>query len=196
MARPKEFDVDLALERAMDVFWVHGYEATSLPMLLEATGIGRQSLYDTFGGKRELFLAALDRYDAKVAEAIVAPLVADDAERGGLAAIRAYFDEAVLRLTREKPCRACLVANATMELAPRDAEITARVARSIRRIETALRMAVVRGQERGEIGARHEPRALARFLASVGFGLAVAAKAGATRKALRETVDVALGALA
>ena len=64
MARPKAFDVDQALERAMELFWRQGYLATSLPDLVEHMGIGRQSLYDTFGDKRQLFLQALDRYAA------------------------------------------------------------------------------------------------------------------------------------
>ena len=62
MARTKEFDRDAALDRAMHVFWKKGYEATSLPDLLQAMGIARQSLYDTFGEKHALFMAALERY--------------------------------------------------------------------------------------------------------------------------------------
>jgi len=62
MARAKEFDREKVLERAMHVFWARGYEATSLPELLDAMQIGRQSMYDTFGDKRALFIAALDRY--------------------------------------------------------------------------------------------------------------------------------------
>jgi TetR/AcrR family transcriptional repressor of nem operon len=62
MARPKAFDPDLAVEQAMDVFWCRGYEATSVQDLVDATGVGRQSLYGTFGSKDELYLQALDRY--------------------------------------------------------------------------------------------------------------------------------------
>jgi TetR/AcrR family transcriptional regulator, transcriptional repressor for nem operon len=62
VARPKEFDRDKALKRAMEVFWEHGYEATSTDQLLKAMGIGRQNLYDTFGDKRRLFLEALGLY--------------------------------------------------------------------------------------------------------------------------------------
>ena len=62
MARPKEFDRDAAVERAMSVFWRKGYAATSTDDLLDAMKIGRQSMYDTFGGKRRLYLEALERY--------------------------------------------------------------------------------------------------------------------------------------
>ena len=63
MARTREFDREEALDRAMHVFWDKGYEATSLSDLLDAMGIARQSLYDTFGDKHALFLEALDRYE-------------------------------------------------------------------------------------------------------------------------------------
>jgi TetR/AcrR family transcriptional repressor of nem operon len=65
MARPKEFDKDEALQKAMNVFWCRGFEATSMQDVVDAMGIKRQSLYDTFGGKHQLYLAALDRYRAE-----------------------------------------------------------------------------------------------------------------------------------
>ena len=74
MARTKEFDVDAALDRAIELFWAQGYEATSLNDLLDHMEIGRQSLYDTFGDKHALFLAALDRYRAKMVALFLGPL--------------------------------------------------------------------------------------------------------------------------
>jgi TetR/AcrR family transcriptional regulator, transcriptional repressor for nem operon len=62
MVRPKEFDRDVAVERAMSVFWSKGYAATSTDDLLQAMQIGRQSMYDTFGDKRRLYVEALERY--------------------------------------------------------------------------------------------------------------------------------------
>ena len=64
MARPKEFDQDKALDKAMTLFWQKGYEATSIQDLVDHLGIGRRSLYDTFKSKHDLFIAALDRYQA------------------------------------------------------------------------------------------------------------------------------------
>ena len=90
MARPKEFDIDQVLDRATELFWTKGYEETSMRDLEEGLGVGRQSLYSTFGDKRDLFLAALDRYSSLQQERIE-PLLAPDA---GLAAIRAYFARA------------------------------------------------------------------------------------------------------
>ena len=66
MARPKEFERDVVLDRAMRVFWSRGYEATSIQALVDRMGIQRGSLYGTFGHKRALFFAAIDRYDRVV----------------------------------------------------------------------------------------------------------------------------------
>src|ERR1700730_8237775 len=70
MARPREFDRDLALRRAMSVFWEHGYEATSTADLLRAMGIGRQSMYDAFGDKHRLYLEALQLYETEAGAAL------------------------------------------------------------------------------------------------------------------------------
>src|ERR1700721_991383 len=70
MARPKEFDRDRALKKAMDVFWQQGYEATSTDDLVRAIGIGRQSMYDTFGDKHQLYVEALRLYEANTGAAL------------------------------------------------------------------------------------------------------------------------------
>jgi len=74
MPRPREFDIDTALERAMQVFWAKGYESTSLDDLCEATGVGRSSLYSAFNDKRDLYLRALDHYENASAARIAAAL--------------------------------------------------------------------------------------------------------------------------
>ena len=192
MARTKEFDVDQALDRAVETFWLHGYDGTSMQMLLDAMQIGRQSLYDTFGGKRELFVAALERYDRSVGEHVLAPLRASG---GGLDAIRGHFANAIERMTAERPCRACLVVNATMELAAQDPDIALALGRSLDQLRAAFGDAVATGQAAGDISDRHSSDTWARFLTDVGLGLTVSAKAGATPEQLRATVDVALAAI-
>ena len=192
MPRPREFDTDHVLERAMEVFWLHGYDGTSIPMLLEAMGIGRQSLYDTFGGKRELFTAAIERYDNTVTATVLPRLLAENA---GIDAIRAHFEDTVVRLTAGGPRKSCFVANCTMELAALDPELAGVLSRSVARMESALRHAVERGQQRGEIPIRRDARVLARCLKTLVLGLTVAAKSGASRRELRETVAATLDVL-
>lgn len=190
MARPKEFDVKAALDRAMELFWAQGYEATSLQDLLEHMGIGRQSLYDTFGGKHRLFLAALDRYREKQVDGLLATLEAPDAS---LDAVRKYC-EAVVDYCASHP-QACMITNSTMELASHDTQVAKKSRAYMTRLEGAFLKAITNAIERGEIPRGKDARAIARHLTNTILGLGVLAKGGASPKVLRDAVAVALSVL-
>src|ERR1700749_4846164 len=104
--RPRSFDVDAAIERAMGVFWSRGYHATALPDLLHATRLSRGSLYAAFGDKHGLFLRALDRYIADALTRIDAEL---DPRRGPVAGLRAWLAGYVDRTRRANGRRGCLL---------------------------------------------------------------------------------------
>lgn len=190
MARPKEFDIDAALDRAMDLFWLKGYEATSLQDLLEHMDIGRQSLYDTFGGKHELFLAALDRYRQVRVDRWLARLEGPNAS---LDVVR-KFCEAVLESCAADR-RACFLTNSMVELASQDGQVSKKVRAYLTRMEAAFRNAVTNAIERGELRRGKDPRALARHLTNSVLGLTAFAKGGASRKALNDVLAVALSVL-
>jgi TetR/AcrR family transcriptional repressor of nem operon len=192
VARPKEFQRDVVLDRAMHVFWSRGYEATSIEHLVARMGIQRGSLYDTFGDKRALFFAAIDRYDRVVTAKLLAAL---DDSRSGKAAIRRFFRLKVEAATDSRRPRGCLVTNSAAELASRDRGTAARVGTALTKIEAAFHRAVVRAQRAGEIDPARDPRALARFLTSSAQGLSVMAKASPDRGALQDIVKVILEAL-
>ncbi len=192
MARPKAFDREAVLARALDVFWAKGYAATSLADLLAATRLSKSSLYDTFGSKRALFLAALDLYGRRLERDLVAGLEGD---RPATEAIAATLRSAVLRATEAGDLRGCLFGNAAVELAPHDAEVADRVAAGLGRIEQAFYMAVLRGQVAGEIPADRPARTLARLLAAGLQGLHVLARARPRRRALEDAVQGLLAAL-
>ena len=118
MARPKEFDVEQALEAAMRAFWERGYEATSLSDLTEAMGVPKASLYATYGDKHRLFLAALARYSRHELDGLRAAL----AGRSPRAALEAVFAGAVSSLDPRDSHRGCFVANSVAEVGPHDAE--------------------------------------------------------------------------
>src|SRR6267378_2677768 len=120
MARPKEFDRDVAVARAMSVFWSKGYAATSTDDLLQAMKIGRQSLYDTFGDKRRLFVEALERYQR---ESIAGHLKRLRSSASPVAGIEALVVGLIPsdRATREK---GCMGVGATCEFGNADAELT------------------------------------------------------------------------
>ena len=192
MARPKEFERDVVLDRAMRAFWARGYEATSIQHLVGRMGIQRGSLYDTFGDKRTLFFAAIERYDRVVTAKLLAIL---DGPGSGTEAIRRFFRLKVdLSLAPGRP-RGCLVTNSTAELASRDRGTATRVGAVLARIEAAFHRAVVRAQKSGEIDPARNPRALARFLTSSAQGLSVMAKTSPDRAVLEDIVKVTLAAL-
>jgi TetR/AcrR family transcriptional regulator, transcriptional repressor for nem operon len=192
VARPKEFEHDVVLDRAMRVFWSRGYEATSIQHLVDRMGIQRGSLYDTFGDKRALFFAAIERYDRSVTAKLVAVL---DGPASGKESIRGFFRLKVeLALERRRP-RGCLVTNSAAELASRDRATATRVGAVLAKIEAAFHRAVVRAQQAGEIDRTRDPRALARFLTSSAQGLSVMATTFPERAVLEDIVSVILAAL-
>ena len=192
MARTKEFEPEKALTRAMDLFWRQGYEATSVHDLLEEMGIGRGSMYDTFGDKRALFLAALERFEeTRVSRA-------DEILEGSASAvegIRRLFETTIEGLVSYEPRRGCLLANTAVELAPHDEQVAGRISRYVRRSEDAFERALVRGRATREIPADKDPKALARFLVSTLHGVRVLARAGVDRAVLDDSVRTALEAL-
>jgi TetR/AcrR family transcriptional repressor of nem operon len=192
MARPKAFDEDVALMRAMELFWEHGYTATSLAQLTACMGINRQSLYDTYRNKRGLFLKALDRYSIVIAAQLLGPL---SKTASGLGAIKATIVALIAFLTDQPKPRACLMANTAMEIAPHDRTVADKVRAFHHDMERAFAAALANARRHGEIARTADPDALATYLVSIVNGMAVAAKAGATKARLQTIATVALTAL-
>lgn len=192
MARPKGFDIDAALVRAMELFWEQGYAATSMEQLVTAMGISRQSLYDTFGDKHRLFLAAMDSYCAMLEEAILRPLRQPEA---GLQALHDTGIATIDFLLQYPKRRACLMANTTLELAPHDAEVAAKVRAHMQTMETAFCHVLGNAQARGEIAAGGDLAALSKYLVGMMLGLMVMAKGGADRDALTSILTTAVAPL-
>jgi TetR/AcrR family transcriptional repressor of nem operon len=189
MARPKAFDVDEALERAMELFWRQGYGATSLPDLVQHMGIGRQSLYDTFGDKHQLFLQALDRYAAVMIGGALGRLERPGASFDDLTA----FLEAVVAYQTGKQVRtACLMINSAMELAVTDNEVARRASAHHQRMEGAFRRVLEHAAAQEEIHPLLPVDTVARHMVATVLGMVVAAKSGAEPAVLR---DMASGAL-
>ena len=192
MPRQKEFDREVALDRAMSAFWTKGYGATSVEDLVAHMGIQRGSLYATFGDKRSLFLSALERYQRVVTRELFEAL---EAPGPGLAAIRRFFRLRVERsLDRSRP-PGCLVTNSAVELSRRDRDAATKVGGSLIRLEAAFRRTLERARAQGELAATRDLRGLARFLTSSAQGLSVMAKAVPDRAVLEDVVKVVLAAL-
>lgn len=148
MPRQPEFDPATALDAAMTQFWQYGYFDTSVDDLVKATGVSRYGLYGTFGGKRELFLKALDNYRDVLVTYQLRGLEAEDA---GWAEIEAYFD-GLLELAKTPRGQAgCFMCNSATELAPHEAEVEAKVGAHLGRLQRAFRKALENAKGRGDL---------------------------------------------
>src|SRR5712692_9884766 len=173
MARPREFDADTALDRAMEVFWSKGYEATSLDDLCEVTGLSRSSLYATFGSKRNLLLRSVDRYVEERNPRIAAVLAQPVRIREGFEALaRQFIDQIVSGPGR----RGCFLGNCAAELPRGDRAAQARILHGLESTEATFREALARAAARGELPPGAEVDALARFLTAGFQGLRLVGK--------------------
>lgn len=193
MARTKEFDPDAALQSALELFWRRGYEATSMADLVEALGIGRASIYATFGNKHELYLKALERY----AETQNPRLLAELSQPGpALPAVRAvvrrFGGEAS---SDDARLNGCFITNTAAELGPHDDTAARCVERNWEHMETLLHSALVRAQAQGELPEDRDPLALARMLLTLMQGLRVIGKASKDAARMRDATEQALSLL-
>jgi TetR/AcrR family transcriptional repressor of nem operon len=192
MGRPREFDVDAALERAMHVFWSKGYESASLDDLCRATGLGRSSLYAAFGDKHALFLRALVRYEdaavARLTAALARPLPITEA-------LAAFLSRLIDDIVAGAGRRGCFIGNSAAELPRADREGRAQVQRSLDRVEATLREGLSRACARGEIARDADPVALGRFLTAGIQGLRLVGKAKPDRAVLDDIAATMLRCL-
>jgi TetR/AcrR family transcriptional regulator, transcriptional repressor for nem operon len=191
VARPKEFDRDEVLARAIKVFASHGFEGTSTEVLLGAMGVSRQSMYDTFGDKRRLYLEALQRYSSESTAEIIGAMFAESSALRGLE--KALLAFAARPATR--PQDGCLGISATTEFGCSDAAIAAIRDASASTLAAAFERIVVKGQAAGELARDLDPRAAAQFLSATLAGLKVSARAGAASATLRDIALLALRSL-
>jgi TetR/AcrR family transcriptional regulator, transcriptional repressor for nem operon len=189
MARPKEFDRDTALESAIAIFCDHGYEGTSTDALLGKMGISRQSLYDTFGDKRRLYLEALQRY---VEDRVAGQIAALNASSSPLKGV-----EAVLLAMASKVAGVpgCMGIGATCEFGQSDTEVSTLIGASSKRLLSALERRLGEAKTKGEISKDVDPRAAAQFVTATVTGMKVAARGGATADILRNIARMALRSL-
>jgi AcrR family transcriptional regulator len=187
--RPRSFDRDAALDKAIRLFWQRGYEATSVRDLTEELGIGAPSLYNAFGDKQQLFTEALRVYDERYGGFIDAALIEEPTARQTAARV---FAEAPARYTRQGLPAGCLIISGDVGTA--DTRITTHLKR-IRESKVAAFAAKIRaGIASGELPADTNAQALARYTMSALTGLAQAARDGVPRSELERVTKIALGA--
>ena len=192
MGRPRTFDEDVAVDRAMDVFWRQGYRGTSPQDLADAVGVGKGSLYNTFGSKRELFTRALDRYRDEQAVLVDQALAA----KGPIKERIARAMELMIDMNFADPDRrGCLAVNTAAELAGFDEDATERVRAMFERTTIAFHDVIRIGQASGEIGRDLDHEALALHLLTTLVGLQLLSKTTRDPQVLKRSVHLALAPL-
>src|SRR5580698_5781607 len=190
MGRPREFDTDAALEKAMRLFWAKGYEGTSVGDLTGTLGISRPSLYAAFGDKQSLFRAALERYAGGPAGYVAAALGQPTAREVAKQLLKGAAD---MQAGSHNP-GGCLTVNGAIACGPEAEPV--RQALNEHRVATValLRRRFEQAKAQHDLPKASDPAALARFLAAVVYGMAVLASGGASRKELEQVIRTAMEA--
>ena len=185
--RPREFDREEALEQAMNLFWSQGYEATGVADLCDRMGLGRKSLYNTYGDKESLFKEALDHYES----AMLGPMLdLLQAPGSGLESVRKVLDMWEQRNV-ESRTQGCLMANSIAEFGMRAPQFSEQLAAMLGRVEKAFRTALERASAAGELPEGRDPQALARLFTTIGQGLSTVGKLDASGAMVRDSTAVA-----
>jgi len=187
MARPREFDTDAALDDAIAVFREHGFEGSSAQMLVDAMGIGRQSLYAAFGDKWRLYRSAVGRYGMGECAAHFGAL------RSGARAIDGIT--AMLRRVAEIASQPCLSVSSTCEFGASRPDLTEAKAPLARSLRAVIAGRIRDAQREGDVAAGLDPDAVAEFLIANIAGIRVAGRGGADRASLTSLADMTLRAL-
>ncbi|MFF2083495.1 TetR/AcrR family transcriptional regulator [Nocardia sp. NPDC058176] len=188
MGRVKEFDPDVALRAAMDLFWRQGYEATSMQDLVDHLGLGRGSIYATFGGKHDLFLRAFERYVDDARAGLLDQLSAPGSSLDAVKSLVRWYAQTA---SDDEQRKGCFMTNTAVEV-PEDRDAGRLVTSSLEDMETVLTAALMRARSEGELPADRDPVALARFLVTVLQGIRVVGKTSIRRRFLDDTVAQAL----
>jgi len=190
MGRPRAFDADAALDRAMEVFWRHGYEGATIAQLTEVMCINPPSLYAAFGSKEGLLKAALDRYTEKrnawMEKVLSTPTARDVAERMLMETADTQTDPA------NPP--GCLLVQGGLACGTGSANVPFELAARRAQTEEQLRERFVRAKAEHDLGEAADPAALARYPSAITAGMGVMASSGADREALRQVAAVSLKA--
>lgn len=193
MADVKHFDPEVVLEEAMRLLWRQGEAATGIQDIVTATGVNRSSLYATFGGKQQLYVAALRRYVTQESGPVFDRLVGDER---GLAGIAEFFTRLIQARCQGPYARwGCMVANAHAGAGTGDPDIRQILDHHHDQLRTAMRAALTAARARGQLRPGVDTGAAADLLALLAYGVNLRSRAGADRDALQTTIDAALTAI-
>ncbi len=192
MARTKDFDEDEVLKKAVDLFWLKGYTATSMQDLVNGLGISRSSLYDTYGDKHTLFIKALESYQSTNSGRICSII---NAEKPVKEIIQRLLEMITGELLNDDSHKGCFMVNAEVEVAPHDQKVSQLICDNDQQLEDSFYLIIKKGQDNGEIKNTQDARALARFTFNTVKGLRVTAKSSTDSAIFKDIIKMTLSVL-
>ena len=188
--RPRSFDREAALKRAIKVFWQHGYEATSINDLTHAMGINPPSLYAAFGDKEKLFMEVVDRYQEERRAAVMRAFEEPTAKR----ALERWLTEAADALARDRAPRGCLLVMSDTNCSAQSRHVQNALALRRASMTKLLKSRIDRGVKEGDVPAGTDTSVLASFYSVVLQGMVMLARDRPSRKSLLGAVETAMRA--
>lgn len=190
MGRSREFDENVVLQKAMELFWEQGYEKTSMNDLVEHMGIHRRSLYDTFGDKHTLFLKTIDCYEELIEQKIQAVISHAETAKQAMQFIFDFMIEGY-----EDMQWGCLIVNSAIEMALRDKEVEEKTKEAFMQTENLLTDIVRKGQETGEFSCDYDAEVLSEILQNTLLGIRVLLRTSASKEKMHRIANFFLDLL-
>ena len=187
MARPREFEADQALEKAMHLFWAKGYHDSSIRDLVDATGVNYYGLYSVFDDKHGLFLASLDLYTQVVTRDVLAEL---DHHANAKHAIAASFNKLLSFVKPNARHAGCMICNAAVELAPYDKKAATKVRAHMDRLKKAFEKRLTQDES-----TKDNAGPLGEYFATNAYALGVLARAGRSTEFMNRHIQTTLSIL-
>jgi TetR/AcrR family transcriptional repressor of nem operon len=192
MARTKDFDEDEVLDKAVNLFWLKGYNGTSMQDLVDGLGISRSSLYDTYGDKHTLFIKALESYQNTNSGKICSIMSNAASAKESIMQLLEYITSGLLGDDAQK---GCFLVNAEVEVAPHDEQVNRMICMNDQQIEDTFYQVIKNGQESGDIKNLQDARALARFTFNTVKGIRVTARSTNDKAVFDDIIKLALSVL-
>jgi TetR/AcrR family transcriptional regulator, transcriptional repressor for nem operon len=189
VGRPKEFDREEVLQKALYTFWEKGYDATTLPDLLVSMGINRSSFYNSFGDKQTLFREVMSLYYEQVGIQRLAILQKAKSVKQGL---WDYFNHNIDVAVAAYNPGGCLLTNTATTLKTIDEQVSSLIVQAVERMEQALFNLLEKGQQSGELAPNKDIKAIARLIIAVSYGLNIAARVHPDREMLLDMAKAAM----
>ena len=189
MARTKEFDENEVLNKAVDLFWLKGYNGTSMQDLVDGLGISRSSLYDTYGDKHTLFIKALESYQCTASSKIIQIIGNNVPAKETLKQILEFITDELLGDHNRK---GCFMVNAEVEVAPHDEVVKQMICRNDQQVEDVFYQVIKKGQDNGEIPQAQDGRAIARCISNTVKGMQVTAKSTSEKAVFDDIIRLTL----